>query len=214
MEQDQFALCTPIAFQVTPYELYTALAERLNVLAPFSGPAKTVLFSTGAEATENPVKIARAATGRSAVIAFAGGFHGRTRMTMAMTGKVLPYKRSFGPMPGEMFHVPFPVEEHGMSVSDSLTALHRLFRNRCPARAHRGHHHRARAGERSFCPAPNELLAALRELCDRHGIVLIADEVQTGSPAPAACLASSTPEWSPTWSLCQNRWAAAPRSPA
>ena len=86
------------------------LAERLNALAPFRGPAKTIFLTTGAEAVENAVKIARAATGRSGIVAFTGGFHGRTAMTMALTGKVLPYKRAFGPFPGEIYHVPFPVE--------------------------------------------------------------------------------------------------------
>ena len=99
---------THTAFQVMAYEPYIRLAERLNAAAPFKGPAKTVFFTTGAEAVENAVKIARAATGRSGIIAFTGGFHGRTMMTMALTGKVLPYKKSFGPMPGDVFHVPFP----------------------------------------------------------------------------------------------------------
>ena len=109
---------THTAFQVLAYEPYVALAERLNALAPFKGPAKTILFTTGAEAAENAVKISRVATGRSAVIAFTGGFHGRTMMTMALTGKVLPYKRAFGPMPGEVFHVPFPIEHYGVTVAD------------------------------------------------------------------------------------------------
>jgi 4-aminobutyrate aminotransferase / (S)-3-amino-2-methylpropionate transaminase / 5-aminovalerate transaminase len=176
----QLALYTHTAFQVAAYEPYIALAERLNALAPFSGDAKTILFTTGAEATENAVKIARAATGRSGVIAFAGGFHGRTMMTMAMTGKVLPYKRLFGPLPGEVFHLPFPVIEHGVSVQDSLRALEFLFRADVePARV-AAIIIEPVLGEGGFYPAPQELLAQLRQTCDRYGIVLIADEVQTG----------------------------------
>ncbi len=176
----QLGLYTHTAFQVAAYEPYIALAERLNALAPFSGEAKTILFTTGAEAAENAVKIARAATGRSAVIAFAGGFHGRTMMTMALTGKVLPYKRLFGPLPGEVFHLPFPVIEHGVSVQDSLRALEFLFRADVePARV-AAIIIEPVLGEGGFYPAPQELLAQLRQTCDRHGIVLIADEVQTG----------------------------------
>ena len=116
-----------VAFQVAGYEPYVALCERLNALAPFKGPAKSILFTTGAEAVENAVKIARAATGRSAVIAFAGAFHGRTTLSMALTGKVAPYKRSFGPGLSEIFHVPFPTSDGGATVADSLKALSYLF---------------------------------------------------------------------------------------
>lgn len=126
--QAQLDRFTHTAFQVAPYEPYIALAERLNALAPFKGPAKTVLFTTGAEAVENAVKIARVATGRSGVIAFAGAFHGRTLMTMALTGKVVPYKKHAGPMPPQVYHLPFPVAEHGVSVADTLRALDQLFR--------------------------------------------------------------------------------------
>ena len=119
---------THTAFQVLPYEPYVALAERLNGIAPFEESAKTILFTTGAEALENAVKIARAATGRPAVITFTGAFHGRTMLTMAMSGKVMPYKRAFGPLPSEIFHVPFPVPQYGVSVDDSLRALEFLFR--------------------------------------------------------------------------------------
>jgi 4-aminobutyrate aminotransferase/(S)-3-amino-2-methylpropionate transaminase len=176
----QLARYTHTAFQVVAYEPYIELAERLNALAPFKGPAKTILFTTGAEATENAVKIARAATGRSAVIAFAGGFHGRTMMTMALTGKVLPYKKQFGPMPAEVFHLPFPVAEHGVSVADALRALEFLFRADVePARVAAIMIEPVQ-GEGGFYAAPPELLAALRAICDQHGILLIADEVQTG----------------------------------
>ncbi|MGB5950206.1 MAG: 4-aminobutyrate--2-oxoglutarate transaminase [Parvibaculum sp.] len=171
---------THTAFQVVAYEPYIALAERLNALAPFKGPAKTILFTTGAEATENAVKIARAATGRSAVIAFAGGFHGRTMMTMALTGKTLPYKKKFGPMPAEVFHVPFPVADHGVTVADSLRALEFLFRADVEPSRVAAIMIEPVQGEGGFYEAPKELLVALRKLCDENGILLVADEVQTG----------------------------------
>jgi 4-aminobutyrate aminotransferase/(S)-3-amino-2-methylpropionate transaminase len=176
----QLKLYTHTAFQVIGYEPYVALAERLNSLAPFAGEAKTILFTTGAEATENAVKIARAATGRSAVIAFAGGFHGRTMLTMAMTGKVLPYKKQFGPLPPEIYHLPFPVEDHGVKVHDSLRALEFLFRADVEPGRVAAIIIEPVLGEGGFYPAPPELLRELRATCDRHGIVLIADEVQTG----------------------------------
>ena len=178
--RDQLDAYTHTAFQVVAYEPYIALAERLNALAPFDGPAKTILFTTGAEAVENAVKIARAATGRSAVIAFAGGFHGRTMLTMAMTGKVAPYKRLFGPLPAEVFHAPFPVEQYGVSVEDSLKALEFLFRADVEPERVAAIVIEPIQGEGGFQPAPPELLRALRDLCDRHGILLISDEVQAG----------------------------------
>ena len=116
-------------FQVTPYESYIALAEKLNRLAPGPTPKKTLFLSTGAEAVENAVKIARAATGRQAVVAFSGGFHGRTFMAMALTGKVAPYKIGFGPFPGEVYHIPFPNAYHGISATDSFAALDRLMKS-------------------------------------------------------------------------------------
>ena len=178
--RDQLDAYTHTAFQVVAYEPYIALAERLNSLAPFDGPAKTILFTTGAEAVENAVKIARAATGRSAVIAFTGGFHGRTMLTMAMTGKVAPYKRLFGPLPAEVFHAPFPVQQYGVSVEDSLKALEFLFRADVEPERVAAIVLEPVQGEGGFQPAPVELLRALREICDRHGILLISDEVQAG----------------------------------
>ncbi|MBU4039581.1 MAG: aminotransferase class III-fold pyridoxal phosphate-dependent enzyme, partial [Alphaproteobacteria bacterium] len=166
--------------QVVAYEPYVELAERLNALAPFDGPAKTIFFTTGAEAVENAVKMARAATGRSAVIAFTGGFHGRTLLTMAMTGKVAPYKRLFGPLPGEVFHAPFPVPQYGVTVEDSLRALEFLFRADVEPERVAAIIIEPVQGEGGFQPAPPELLRALREICDRHGILLISDEVQAG----------------------------------
>jgi 4-aminobutyrate aminotransferase/(S)-3-amino-2-methylpropionate transaminase len=176
----QLDLYTHTAFQVAAYEPYVELAERLNRLAPISGGAKTILFTTGAEATENAVKIARAATGRSAVIAFTGGFHGRTLLTMAMTGKVLPYKKKFGPLVPEIYHVPFPIADHGVSVRDSLRALEFLFKADVePARVAAIIIEPVQ-GEGGFYAAPAELVQGLRRICDEHGIVFVADEVQTG----------------------------------
>ncbi|MFK8076436.1 MAG: 4-aminobutyrate--2-oxoglutarate transaminase [Granulosicoccus sp.] len=178
--KDQLDRFTHTCHQVVPYDNYVTLAARLNQLAPGNFDKKTVFVTTGAEATENAVKIARAATGRSAVIAFTGGFHGRTFMGMALTGKVVPYKKGFGAMPGDVYHVPFPIELHGVSVEDSITALDKLFKADVdPARV------AAIAlepvqGEGGFYEAPKELLTHLRHVCDENGILLIADEVQTG----------------------------------
>ena len=176
----QLDLYTHTAFQVVAYEPYVELCERLNALAPFQGPAKTILFSTGAEATENAIKIARAATGRPAVIAFTGGFHGRTLLTMAMTGKLLPYKKSFAPLPPEIYHVPFPIAHYGTSVEDSLKALQFLFKADVEPSRVAAIIIEPVQGEGGFHQAPRELMAALRKICDENGILLVADEVQTG----------------------------------
>ena len=178
--QAQLERFTHTAYQVASYESYVHLAERLNALAPIAGPTKTVLFSTGAEALENAVKIARFATGRSALICFDGAFHGRSFMTMAMTGKVVPYKAGFGPLPADVFHVPFPSSLHGISVEDSLDAIGRLFKADVEPGRVAAIVIEPVQGEGGFYPAPGELLQALRALCDEHGILLIADEVQTG----------------------------------
>lgn len=176
----QIDLYTHTAFQVAPYEPYVEVAERLNAVAPFSGEAKSILFTTGAEATENAIKIARAATRRSAVIAFAGGFHGRTLLASAMTGKVAPYKRMFGPMPGEVYHLPFPGEALGITVADSLEAFATLLSADIEPERIAAVIIEPIQGEGGFHVAPPELLRGLREICDRHDILLIADEVQTG----------------------------------
>ncbi|MBS0612629.1 MAG: 4-aminobutyrate--2-oxoglutarate transaminase [Proteobacteria bacterium] len=178
--REQLDKCMHTCFQVMLYEPYVALAERLNKLAPIAGPAKTMLVTTGAEAVENAVKIARGATGRSAVIAFSGAFHGRTFMTMALTGKVAPYKQAFGPMPAEVFHVPFPIEHYGVTVKDSLKALETLFKADVAPTSVAAIIIEPVQGEGGFHVAPDELLVALRRLCDTHGILLIADEVQSG----------------------------------
>ena len=176
----QLELYTHACFQVTAYEPYVALAERLNALAPVEGPAKTILFSTGAEAVENAVKIARIATGRHAVVAFGGGFHGRSFMAMALTGKTAPYKNGFGPLPGSVYHLPVPDARGGADVARSLDALHELFKADVAADDVAAIILEPVQGEGGFRQAPTELLQALRQIADAHGIVLIVDEVQTG----------------------------------
>ena len=165
---------------ITPYESAVELAEKLNKLAPGPAPKKAIFVTTGAEAVENTIKIARAHTGRAGVIAFGGGFHGRTFMAMALTGKVAPYKAGFGPFPAEVYHAPFPIAYHGVSVEDSLGALEHIFKYDIePARV-AAIIIEPVMGEGGFYIAPPEFLQALRKLCDQHGIVLVIDEIQTG----------------------------------
>ncbi len=178
--QRQLALFTHTGYQVVPYESYVRLAERLNELTPGTHAKKTALFTTGVEAVENAVKIARAATGRPAVIAFTGGFHGRTLMGLALTGKVVPYKAGFGPFPAEVYHAPFPIALHGVSVADSLRAIEHLFKADVEPQRVAAILIEPVQGEGGFYVAPVELVRRLRELCDRHGILLIADEIQSG----------------------------------
>ena len=178
--QAQLARLTHTAFQVMAYEPYIALAERLNAIAPFTGAAKSVFFTTGAEAVENAVKIARIATKRSAVIAFSGAFHGRTMLTGSLTGKIVPYKQGGGASAPDIFRLPFPVDHRGIRVEDTMSALHALFYGDVePARVAAIIVEPVQ-GEGGFHVAPAGLLQALRELCDRHGILLIADEIQSG----------------------------------
>lgn len=167
------------AFQVLPYETYVSLAERLNQLAPIQD-AKTIFMSTGAEAVENAVKIARHYTKRPAVVSFVGGFHGRSMLTMGLTGKVVPYKAGFGPFPASLYHAPFPIEHHGVSIEDSLNALEKLFKADVEPEQVAAIILEPVQGEGGFYIAPKEFMKALRELCDKHGILLICDEVQTG----------------------------------
>ncbi len=176
----QLARLSHACFQVTPYENYVALAERLNALAPGPGPWKTIFLTTGAEAVENAVKIARYHTGRPAVIAFGGGFHGRTLACMSLTGKVQPYKAGFGPMLPDVYHAPFPVEYHGISVAQSLAAIEQLFKADVDPQRVAAIIIEPVQGEGGFYPAPPAFLRALRDICDRHGIVFIADEIQSG----------------------------------
>lgn len=178
--EKQLQAFTHTAYQVVPYESYVALAERINDLAPIEGPAKTTFFTTGAEAVENAVKIARAHTGRSGVITFTAAFHGRTLMTMAMTGKVAPYKRDFGPMPASVFHARYPSEQHGVSVDDAMASIDQLFSCDIAPEQVAAIVLEPIQGEGGFRPAPTEFMTRLRALCDQHGILMIADEVQSG----------------------------------
>ncbi len=167
-------------FQVMPYEPYIALAEKLNAAAPISGAAKSVFLSTGAEAVENAVKIARAFTKRPGVIAFSGGFHGRTMLGMALTGKVAPYKIGFGPFPADIYHARFPHAYHGVSVEDALDDLAHLFKYDIEPMRVAALIIEPVQGEGGFTVTPPEFMRALRKLCDEYGILLIADEVQSG----------------------------------
>ncbi len=178
--QKQTELFSHTAFQVMPYKPYIELAERLNELAPGPSEKKTVFFTSGAEAVENSIKIARSYTGRTGVITFVGGYHGRSMLTLAMTGKVDPYKRDFGPFPGNIYHVPFPMEAHNVTTQDSLEAIHNIFKADIAAEHVAAIVLEPVQGEGGFYQAPAELMTALRELCDEHGILLIADEVQSG----------------------------------
>ena len=178
--QAQTERFTHTCFQVVAYESYVALAERLCALAPGAGPKKALFMSTGAEAVENAVKIARYATGRSAVIAFEGAFHGRTQLGMALTGKVVPYKEGFGALGADVYHVPYPSPVHGICVQDTLRAIERLFRYQVQATRVAALIVEPVQGEGGYLPAPDGFLAALRNICDQHGIVMIADEIQTG----------------------------------
>ncbi|MBV8466260.1 MAG: 4-aminobutyrate--2-oxoglutarate transaminase [Burkholderiales bacterium] len=171
---------THTCYQVVPYEGYVTLAETLNKIVPIDGAKKTAFFSTGAEAVENAVKVARAATGRSGIIAFSGAFHGRTMMGMALTGKVHPYKANFGPMPAEVFHAPFPVELHGVTVEDSIKFLHHLFKSDIDPKRVAAIIIEPVQGEGGFYVAPPAFMRELRKVCDEHGILFIADEIQTG----------------------------------
>ena len=171
---------THTCHQVVPYENYVALAEKLNAAVPGDFAKKTIFVTTGAEAVENAVKIARAATNRPAVIAFTGGFHGRTFMGMTLTGKVQPYKAGFGAMMPDVFHVPFPVELHGVSIEESLSVLEKLFKAAVdPARV-AAFIVEPVQGEGGFYEVPRAFMEKLQEIARKHGILLIADEVQTG----------------------------------
>ena len=181
---------THTCFQVIAYEPLVELAERLCKLAPGATPKKAMFLTTGAEAVENAIKIARAATKRSGVIAFGGGFHGRTMMGMALTGKVVPYKVGFGPFPGEIFHAPFPHPLHGVSVEDSLHAIEHIFKYDIEPSRVAAMIIEPVQGEGGFTVAPKEFMMALRKMCDQHGILLIADEIQTGAGRTGTFFAS------------------------
>jgi 4-aminobutyrate aminotransferase / (S)-3-amino-2-methylpropionate transaminase / 5-aminovalerate transaminase len=178
--RDQLDRFTHTCFTIMPYVPAIELAEKLNALVPISGDTKTTFVTTGSEAIENAVKIARAHTGRSDVIAFQGAFHGRTSLTMALTGKILPYKAKFGPFPGGVWHVPFPVAHKGITVDDTMRAIEQLFKVDVEASRVAALVIEPVQGEGGFYVAPQELMTRLRKLCDEHGIVFIADEIQSG----------------------------------
>lgn len=171
---------THTAYQVIPYGSYVELAERINSRAPIEGTAKSAFFTTGAEAVENAVKIARAYTKRPGVIAFNAAFHGRTLLTLTLTGKVAPYSIGFGPFPGSIFHALYPNEARGISVERALESLDILLHTDIGADQVAAIILEPVQGEGGFVPAPAEFISAIRKLCDEHGILLIADEVQTG----------------------------------
>ena len=176
-QEDRF---THTSFQVVPYEPYVALAERVNALAPGDFAKKTLLVTTGAEAVENAVKIARAATGRPGIVAFTAGYHGRTLLTLGMTGKVSPYKKDVGPFPADIYRVPFPSVRDQITVADSIRALEMLFLTDAQPERVAAIILEPVLGEGGYHPVPAELWQALRAICDRHGILLISDEIQAG----------------------------------
>jgi 4-aminobutyrate aminotransferase / (S)-3-amino-2-methylpropionate transaminase / 5-aminovalerate transaminase len=176
----QLEKVTHTSFQVVMYESYLRLAERICDLAPGEGPKKAIFFSTGAEAVENAVKIARAHTGRPAVISFQGGFHGRTLLALSLTGSVVPYKQNFGPYATEVYQVPFPYEYRGWSTEKALASLDDLFESSVAPERVAAIIIEPVLGEGGFVPAPAAFLRELRALTERHGILLIVDEIQSG----------------------------------
>ena len=186
----QLDLYSHTCFQVLAYEPYVELAERLNMLAPGDFAKKSIFLSTGAEAVENAVKIARAFTRRPGIIAFTGGYHGRTMMTLGLTGKVAPYKLGFGPFPGEVFHALYPNALHGVSVDDALHSIELLFKNDIEPERVAAFILEPVQGEGGFYVAPGDFIEGLRALADRYGILLIADEVQTGAGRTGTWFAS------------------------
>ena len=174
---------------VTPYGSAVELAEKLVDIVPIED-AKAIFLSTGAEAVENAVKIARVATGRPGVVAFSGSFHGRTNLCMGLTGKVVPYKKGFGPFTPEIYHVPFPAEYLGISAADSLAALDQLFKSDIEPDCVAAIIIEPVQGEGGFYPVPEGFLAELRDVCDKYGILLIVDEIQTGFGRTGSMFAS------------------------
>ncbi len=172
---------THTCFQVLAYEPYVEVCEKINARVPGDFEKKTLLVTTGSEAVENAIKIARAATGRAGVIAFTGAYHGRTMMTLGLTGKVVPYSAGMGLMPGGVFRALYPNELHGVSIDDSIASIERVFKNDAEPRDIAAIILEPVQGEGGFYVAPKEFMKRLRALCDQHGILLIADEVQTGA---------------------------------
>jgi 4-aminobutyrate aminotransferase/(S)-3-amino-2-methylpropionate transaminase len=177
----QLDLYTHTCFQVLTYEPYVELAERLNALVPGDFAKKTLLLSSGAEALENAVKIARSHTKRPGIITFTGGYHGRTLMTLGLTGKVTPYKLGFGPFPGSVFHAQFPNALHGVSDDAAIASIEQIFKNDIEATQVAAIIIEPVQGEGGFYVTPPAFMQRLRKLCDQHGILLVADEVQTGA---------------------------------
>jgi len=178
--QEQAARFLHTDFTVVPYEVYVTVAERLLAVSPFRRPAKAAFFNAGTEAVENAVKFARAFTGRPALIAFEGAFHGRTLLSLTLTSKAHPYKAGLGPFAPEVYRVPFPYEYRGIDAGDALAALERAFETQVAPETVAAIIVEPVQGEGGFVVAPQAFVEGLRETCDRHGIVLIVDEVQTG----------------------------------
>ena len=178
--KDQLDRLTHTCFQVTPYESYIALAERLNTLLPGDFEKKSLFFSAGGEAVENAVKIARYHTGRPALVTFTNGYHGRSYMGMGLSARMVPFKQGFRPFPTEIYRLPFPDDYHGVSLDDTKRAFDTLFRSDCPPDQVAAIFFEPVQGEGGYNIATPEFLTYLRELCDDHGIVLVADEIQTG----------------------------------
>ena len=178
--QEQAARFIHTDFTIVPYEVYVSLAERLVAVAPFSGPTKAAFFNAGSEAVENAVKFARAYTGRPAVIAFDGAFHGRTLLSLSLTSKTHPYKAGLGPFAPEVYRVPFPYEYRGISADAALDALEHAFLTVVAPETVAAIVMEPVLGEGGFVPAPRAFVEGVRAICDREGIVFVADEVQTG----------------------------------
>jgi 4-aminobutyrate aminotransferase / (S)-3-amino-2-methylpropionate transaminase / 5-aminovalerate transaminase len=178
--QEQAARFIHTDFTIVPYEIYVEYAERLTAVAPFSGPTKAAFFNAGTEAVENAVKFARGYTRRPAVIAFEGAFHGRTLLSLTLTSKTHPYKAGLGPFAPEIYRIPFPHEYRGITALDSLQALERALSTQVAAETVAAIVVETVQGEGGFIPAPPGFMEGLRAICDREGIVLVVDEVQTG----------------------------------
>src|SRR6266576_569681 len=178
--QEQAARFLHTDFTIVPYELYVTLAERLVATAPISGQVKAAFFNAGTEALENAIKFARAYTKRPAVIAFEGGFHGRTLLSLSLTSKTHPYKAGLGPFSPEVYRVPFAQDYRGPSAEDALAALERALVTTVAAESVAALVIEPVQGEGGFVVAPKEFLQGVRRICDDNGIVLVVDEVQTG----------------------------------
>src|SRR3990172_12818615 len=178
--QEQISLFTHTDFTIVPYECYVELAERLSALVPIRGGVRAAFFNSGAEAVENAIKFARSFTGRPAVVAFDGGFHGRTLLALSLTSKTHPYKAGLGPFAPEVYRVPFHQDYRGPDAREALDALERALTTQVAAETVAAIVIEPVQGEGGFHPAPAEFMRGVRRVCDEHGIVLVADEVQTG----------------------------------